>query len=479
MPSTSLSRNAVASPRTLCSHFDAHRCRSCTLLDIPYARQIHSAQQRVETMLAPVAPRLRWLPPVSSAVTGFRNKAKMVVGGSTNAPVLGLVDPEGRPVDLTDCPLYPPIIHAVLPLVASWLRRAQVPPYDVRLRRGDAKFALVTCSPNDQVMVRIVLRSPKPVPRLREHLPALLQAAPAIRVVSINIQPEHKAVLEGPQEIVLTEHSTLPMPLVSASAAAHTPATVQPSTAQSLAAAHTLAAAHSPVLVGTQVSAQTQPEHPTTAITLHLRPQSFFQTNTAVAAALYDQARTWINALQPATVWDLFCGVGGFAVHAVAPGRYVTGVELSDQAIDSARRSFAALRDAHAEMNASMQTTAGAHTSAELNSSAEMDVSADKTAESLHAQFIAADALAWARAQLTHPDLVIVNPPRRGLGELAHLLESSTARHVIYSSCNPESLARDLAAMPSWRAEEARLLDMFPHTTHGEVIVRLVRPAGS
>jgi 23S rRNA (uracil747-C5)-methyltransferase len=74
---------------------------------------------------------------------------------------------------------------------------------------------------------------------------------------------------------------------------------------------------------------------------------------------------------------------------------------------------------------------------------------------------------------------VIVNPPRRGIGhELAAWLERSGVRHVVYSSCNAESLARDLAAMPSFTACRGRVLDMFPHTGHYEVIVLLQRSVG-
>ena len=69
-----------------------------------------------------------------------------------------------------------------------------------------------------------------------------------------------------------------------------------------------------------------------------------------------------------------------------------------------------------------------------------------------------------------------MNPPRRGIGPaLAGWLETSGAAHVIYSSCNAETLADDLARMPSLRPVEARVLDMFPHTTHYEVIVLLAR----
>ncbi len=72
----------------------------------------------------------------------------------------------------------------------------------------------------------------------------------------------------------------------------------------------------------------------------------------------------------------------------------------------------------------------------------------------------------------------MVNPPRRGLGpELAGWLERSGVRDVLYSSCNPASLADDLAAMPSLRIVAGRYVDMFPHTEHAEVIVRLRRIA--
>ncbi|GMA34980.1 hypothetical protein GCM10025876_11840 [Demequina litorisediminis] len=123
----------------------------------------------------------------------------------------------------------------------------------------------------------------------------------------------------------------------------------------------------------------------------------------------------------------------------------MTGIEISDAAIDAARRSAAEMADAG---------VAGADAVA----------------------FLAADAVAWAGAQGEGPDAVVVNPPRRGLGpDLAGWIEDSGAQTVVYSSCHPVSLARDLEAMPSYTAREIRLFDMFPHTGHGEVGVVLDR----
>ena len=132
-------------------------------------------------------------------------------------------------------------------------------------------------------------------------------------------------------------------------------------------------------------------------------------------------------------MWDLYCGVGGFALHCASPDRDVTGIEMSEEAIVSAATS----RD-------------------------ELGLPG--------VRFAAGDATAFALAAAAPPDMVIVNPPRRGIGhDLAAWLEESGVRHVVYSSCNAESLARDLAAMPSLRPTRARLLDMFPQTTHYEV----------
>lgn len=74
------------------------------------------------------------------------------------------------------------------------------------------------------------------------------------------------------------------------------------------------------------------------------------------------------------------------------------------------------------------------------------------------------------------PDAVVVNPPRRGIGEdLAGWLETSGVPHVLYSSCSATTLARDLARMPGHVPVRARLLDMFPQTGHYEVLVQLRR----
>lgn len=368
----------------LCSYYVAERCRSCTLIELPHPVQLSGKEQRVRDLVA--VPT--WLPSVVGPEAGFRNKAKMVVGGTIAAPTLGILGPDGTGIDLAGCPLYPPALSVAFAPLAAFITRAAIEPYNVPDRRGELKNVIVTLAPSGELMIRFVLRSTEALARIRKHLPWLLEKLPQVVVASVNVLPEHRAVLEGEREIVLTEADSLTMTVND--------------------------------------------------IDLHLQPQSFFQTNTDVAAALYRQVTEWIGRVAPTSVWDLYCGVGGFALHAAAPGRTVTGVETSGAAVASAQRT-----------------------------------AADRA---IDATFIAADATQWARTQPAPPDLVIVNPPRRGIGEaLANWLEASGVRSVVYSSCNATSLAADLAAMPSLRPVEARLLDMFPHTDHYEVAVLLAR----
>ena len=329
----------------------------------------------------------------------------MAVGGTAQAPLLTLPG-QSAGTDLCDCPLYPDGVEEVLEGAKALIRRAQIPPYDVARRRGEIKNVLVTSSPDGEHLLRFVLRSTAALERLREHLPRLLEAHPSVVSVSANIHPEHTTRVEGEEEIPLAGAGRLAVR--------------------------------------------------TGDVTLYSRPQSFLQTHTEVAGALYRQGAEWAGEIAGARedqetgpglrIWDLYCGLGGFALHLARalPASRVTGVEVSAQAIDGAREGAEA---------------AGA------------DV-----------RFLAADATAWAIEEAAGPagppDIVVVNPPRRGLGpELASWLERSGVRDVLYSSCNPASLADDLAAMPSLRIVAGRYVDMFPHTEHAEVIVRLRRIA--
>lgn len=372
-----------------CAYYDQGVCRSCELMGVPYPAQLAGKVAEARALLA-AHPEAVWRDAVPSAESGFRNKAKMVVGGTVDAPTLGILDAEQRGTDLRECGVLAPGLRAAMPAIAEFVTRARLEPYDIPARRGELKNVLLTESADGELMLRFVLRSTEALARIRKHAPWLREQLPGISVLTVNLQPEHKAVLEGDEEIVLSDADTLAMR--------------------------------------------------TGDVVLHLRPGGFFQTNTAIAAGLYAQAAEWLDAVSPRTVWDLYCGVGGFALHLAAPGREVVGIETSAAAIDSARQTA-------------------------------------RDADIPNVVFEVGDAGAYAVGREA-PDAVVVNPPRRGLGpDFADALEAAGPATIVYSSCNPVTLARDLERMPSYDVVEARLFDMFPQTRHAEVMTLLRRRA--
>lgn len=168
-------------------------------------------------------------------------------------------------------------------------------------------------------------------------------------------------------------------------------------------------------------------------------PQSFSQVTPATAVALYRHAAERAAALHPRRVLDLYCGVGGFSLTVAPFAGEVRGVELSAEAIRCARLG--------AERNG-LQNVG----------------------------FAAASTDDFLASLESAPDFVICNPPRRGLGEpVTRALEQLAPATVLYSSCNPETLFRDLSFLPGYEPVRLTPFEMFPFTEHLEVIAELQR----
>lgn len=371
-----------------CALYDADRCRSCQWLEKPYPQQISEKQSLLEHLLAQQAVG-EWRAPVTSVEQGFRNKAKMVVSGSVERPVFGMMSRDGEPVDLCACPLYPASFAPVFAVLKPFIARAGLTPYNVARKRGELKFLLLTESTQGGMMLRFVLRSASKLEQLRAALPWLQQQLPQLTVISANIQPVHMAILEGEEEIALTPAQAL-----------------------------TEKFNHVP---------------------LYIRPQSFFQTNPQVAASLYATARDWVAQLGVRSMWDLFCGVGGFGLHCASAEMQLTGIEINAEAIACARQSA-------------------------------QQLGLDQVS------FAALDSTQFATSRDRVPELVLVNPPRRGIGaELCAYLSQMAPEYILYSSCNPHSMAQDIARLSAYEVSRVQLFDMFPHTAHFEVLTLLTK----
>lgn len=176
-----------------------------------------------------------------------------------------------------------------------------------------------------------------------------------------------------------------------------------------------------------------------------ISPQSFFQTNTRGAGRLYGIVGEFLGSGFDGEVLDLYAGTGGISLHVASRARGVVGVEQVREAVVDARRN--------AERN-------GIDNCAFVASTAE-------------------EALADLREEGTERfEAIIADPPRAGLHrKVIEGVVSLGAPLVLYVSCNSESLAEDLSALcaSGYEVERAQPVDLFPHTPHCEVVVRLSR----
>ena len=175
---------------------------------------------------------------------------------------------------------------------------------------------------------------------------------------------------------------------------------------------------------------------------------SFFQTNTEQAERLYDVVRRMAALTGTEVVYDLYCGTGTIALHLAEDARSIVGVESVPQAIADARMNA----DANAVTNCTFVLgdlkdilSAGSH----------------------------------MLEQHSHPDVIVVDPPRSGLHpQVAQQLRRMGAARIVYVSCNPATQARDLKTLTEegyYCLKESQPVDMFPHTYHIENVAMLER----
>jgi len=178
---------------------------------------------------------------------------------------------------------------------------------------------------------------------------------------------------------------------------------------------------------------------------LRISPNSFFQTNTAATEGLYGAISQFGEFTGQETVWDLYCGAGSIALSLASQVRRVVGFELVPEAVNDA------------------------YINRRLNG---LD----------NCQFLVGDVKERIQETLRAasqplPDVVITDPPRAGLHpQVVKALQELSPRRIIYVSCNPATLARDLAFLQDqYDILTVQPFDLFPHTAHTECVVRLER----
>ncbi|MCD8151458.1 MAG: 23S rRNA (uracil(1939)-C(5))-methyltransferase RlmD [Clostridiales bacterium] len=185
-------------------------------------------------------------------------------------------------------------------------------------------------------------------------------------------------------------------------------------------------------------------------LTYQISPQSFYQVNPVQMEKLYGLALEYAGLSGEETVWDLYCGIGTISLFLAQKAKQVYGVEIVPQAIADARRN------------------------AQLNEVDNAEFFVGK-AEEILPDFYEKEACEGRQA---HADVIVVDPPRKGCDR--RLLETILAmdpERIVYVSCDPATLARDLKVLceGEYRLERVRVVDNFCQTIHTECVTLMTR----
>lgn len=179
-------------------------------------------------------------------------------------------------------------------------------------------------------------------------------------------------------------------------------------------------------------------------LTFRISPLSFYQVNRDQAEKLYNKAAEYANLSGNETVLDLYCGAGTIGLSMASKAKEIIGVEIVPEAIEDAK------------LNAQINGVT-------------------------NARFLCGDAAEAAeilKNEGIRPDVIILDPPRKGCSpEMIHTAAQMNPERIVYVSCDPATLARDcgIFADLGYTAVKATPVDMFPRTGHIECVCLLER----
>ena len=182
-----------------------------------------------------------------------------------------------------------------------------------------------------------------------------------------------------------------------------------------------------------------------------ISPLSFYQVNPVQTEKLYGLALEYADLKGGETVWDLYCGIGTISLFLAQKAEKVYGVEIVPQAIEDAREN------------------------AKINGITNAEFFVGK-AEQVLPGWYQEHRTSMADADGARADVIVVDPPRKGCdGELLRTIVKMAPKRVVYVSCDPATLARDLKVLcgQGYEIRRVRAVDMFPETVHVETVCLL------
>lgn len=471
-----------------------HRqCGGCQIQAMVYERQLAYKQNKVRGHLQHIGGfSPEQIDAALEPIVGmeepwhYRNKAQYPVGYDKNGElVVGFY--AGRTHDIianTDCPLGPPENKAILETVLSYMLENGVSAYRESTGEGLVRHVLIrTGFASGEIMVCLVINGKK-LPaeeKLVEKLtgvrlereasadgceqskPGGEQKTPCKRIVSISISinREKTNVIMGQEIRVLWGNGW-----------------IEDSLRLMDTADLREDAGDKSAECGTAGSRSVKRYE---NVTFRISPLSFYQVNPRQTEKLYGIALEYAGLTGKETVWDLYCGIGTISLFMAKRAKKVYGVEIIPQAIEDARENARRNGITNVEFFVGKveEVLPAFYAGKSENAGYEIEKDGDRQerTEKNGSKRQGAEK-SRTQEQMRHPDVIVVDPPRKGCDEkcLETMLAMQPER-IVYVSCDPATLSRDLKILceGGYEIKRVRAVDQFGHTGHCESVCQLVR----
>lgn len=406
------------------------QCGGCQIQAMDYKRQLAFKQDKVKNNLvriggfSPSEIEEIMEPPVGMETPiRYRNKAQYPVGCDREGnPVAGFY--AGRTHSIipnTDCMLGREENREILEAVLAYMKEFHVKPYEEESGEGLVRHVLIrTGFDSGEIMVCLVVNCRKSgrensfLPK-QEELIRRLTAIKNMTSVSISINTDRTNVILG-KEI----HTIWGREVIRDSIRVRD--------------------------MESDIMAYTGEK-----LEFFISPLSFYQVNPVQTEKLYSLALQYAGLTGEETVWDLYCGIGTISLFMATRAKQVYGVEIVPEAIEDAREN------------------------ARRNGITNAAFFVGR-AEEVLPRFYEQKSREGADDSMLHPDVIVVDPPRKGCDEkcLETMLKMAPAR-IVYVSCDSATLARDLRILCAggYKLEKVRAVDQFGHTVHCESVIMM------
>ena len=400
----------------------ARSCGGCQIQEMDYQSQLEFKQRKVRGNLIRLGGfKESEINQVMEPIVGmdypfgYRNKAQFPVGVNAKGEIVtGFY--AGRTHTIianTNCALGAAVNEKILQNVLTYMKETNTSAYDEKTGKGLVRHILIRYGfDSKEIMVCLIINGRK-LPSA-DVLVGKLCTIDGMKSISINCNQEKTNVILGNETTTIWGEPTITDTLY---------------------------------LRDTEDFSRLK-EH----TSYQISPQSFYQVNPVQTEKLYSLALAYAGLTGKETVWDLYCGIGTISLFLARHAKQVYGVEIIPQAIEDARKN------------------------ARLNHISNTEFFVGKAEEVLPAFYEKEKTASDVNADMCHPDVIVVDPPRKGCDEkcLATMLKMQPER-IVYVSCDSATLARDLRVLCAggYEVKKVRAVDQFGMTVHVETVVLL------